>query len=284
MRIYFFCTSFAIDMLHNTKRRMRITRYILALLLLTIGGSISSFAQIELPQKPKKESLEMIREDQDAIKERLRKREIRARINDSMMAAALKEKERYDGKSEWAFMHYTIEKGDTIFIGQLPMVFVFAKSRQYQNNKQWRQYRRLVYNFNKVYPYAMQARRIIYEADSVLAVSNFTDKEREAYIESYQKRLFAQFEKPIRKLTISQGTLLLKLIDRELGRTSFYIIREYRGRLSAGFWQTVARIFGHNLKKPYDKFGEDRQVEDLVLLYQSGAFEGLYFSMFGTYK
>ena len=77
-----------------------------------------------------------------------------------------------------------------------------------------------------------------------------------------------------------QGKLLLKLIDRELGRTSFYIIREYRGKLSAGFWQTVARIFGNDLKKPYDKFGEDRQVEDLVLIYNSGAFDALYYSMF----
>ena len=84
----------------------------------------------------------------------------------------------------------------------------------------------------------------------------------------------------MKDLTISQGGLLLKLIDRELGRTSFYIIREYRGRLSAGFWQTVARIFGNDLKKPYDKFGEDRQVEDLVMLYNMGAFDSLYYSMF----
>ena len=177
-------------------------------------------------------------------------------------------------------MNYTVENGDTIFLGQLSTVFKFAKSAQYRTNKQWKEYKRLVYNFKKVYPYALKARQIIYEADSVLAMSDFTEKEREQYINDYQKRLFAQFEKPMRKLSISQGRLLLKLIDRELGRTSFYIIREYRGRLSAGFWQTVARLFGNDLKKPYDKFGEDRQVEDLVIIYNSGGFDALYYSIF----
>ena len=114
----------------------------------------------------------------------------------------------------------------------------------------------------------------------MIAVSHFTEKQRNEYIDAYQKKLFKHFEKPLRKLSVSQGRLLLKLIDRELGRTSFYVIREYRGRLSAGFWQTVARIFGNDLKKPYDRFGEDRATEDLVELYQNGAFDALYYSMF----
>lgn len=182
-------------------------------------------------------------------------------------------------------MGYKVIGNDTIYVGKLSPIFIFGTPRNKRHasgGRNWRQYRKLVYNFRIVYPYALKARQIINEADSTLAVSHFTKKEQEEYINNYQKALFKQFEKPLRKMTISQGKLLLKLIDRELGRTSFYIIREYRGKLSAGFWQTVARIFGHNLKKPYDKFGEDRPVEDLIILWQQGAFDYLYFSIFYT--
>lgn len=221
-----------------------------------------------------------IEADKAAIEKRLRAAEKRQARYDSMMRRAMIEKEQYEGKSQWSIMNYKVENGDTIFLGSLPTVFKFHKSTQYKNNKQWRQFRRLVWNFKKVYPYALEAKKIIREADSTLAMSNFSDSEREKYIDQYQKELFSKFEKPMRKLSVSQGRLLLKLIDRELGKTSFYIIREYRGKLSAGFWQTVAKIFGNDLKRPYDKFGEDRQVEDLVLLYNTGAFDALYYSMF----
>ena len=177
-------------------------------------------------------------------------------------------------------LQYIVKNGDTILIDNIKPIFKFSNSTGSKNKKAWRQYRRLVYNFKKAYPYALQARRILYEADSTLANSNFTEKQKEKFIKDYQKKLFRQFEKPLRNLTISQGKLLLKLIDRELGRTSFYIIREYRGKVSAGFWQTVAKIFGNDLKKPYDKYGEDRVVEDLVELYNNGYFDKLYYSMF----
>ncbi len=175
---------------------------------------------------------------------------------------------------------YQVTDGDTIFLDRLPPVFKFDRMKGNRSGRSWRKYRRLVYNFKKVYPYALQAKDIIHEADSVLANSDFSAHQREKYISQYQKQLFSQFEKPLRKMTISQGKLLMKLIDRELGRTSFYIIKEYRGRLAAGFWQTVARVFGNDLKKPYDRFGEDRMVEDLILIYNSGAFDYLYYSMF----
>ena len=177
-------------------------------------------------------------------------------------------------------MRYQIVNGDTIFLDYLSPVFKFSRMKGNRSGRSWRQYRRLVYNFKKVYPYALQARDIIREADSILATSNFGPNERDRYLTLYQKKLFKQFESPLRKLTISQGKLLMKLIDRELGRTSFYIIKDYRGRLAAGFWQTIAKIFGNDLKKPYDKFGEDRMVEDLVLIYNAGAFDSLYFSLF----
>ena len=175
---------------------------------------------------------------------------------------------------------YQVVNGDTVFIDKLPPVFKFDRMKGNRSGRSWRKYKRLVYNFKKVYPYALQAKDIIREADSVLAVNDFSAQQREKYISQYQKQLFSKFEKPLRKMTIGQGKLLMKLIDRELGRTSFYIIKEYRGKLAAGFWQTVAKVFGNDLKKPYDRFGEDRMVEDLILIYNSGAFDSLYYSMF----
>lgn len=245
-------------------------------------SAVSLFAQVEMPMGVEitRDRLGSVDEDKAAIKKRLLEKQKRKERYDSLMRVALKDKDKYDGKSEWSLMNYTVENGDTIFLGHLKTVYKFYRSRNYQSRKQWRQYRKLVYNFSKAYPYAIEARKVIHEADSTLAMGNFTDAEREAYLKDYQKKLFAQFEKPLRDLTISQGRLLLKLIDRELGRTSFYIIREYRGRLSAGFWQAVARLFGNDLKKPYDRYGEDRAVEDLVQLYNEGAFEALYYSMF----
>lgn len=246
--------------------------FVLAGLLASLPGA-GAFAQGRDTIKKSLSELERIQKDKRAIEERIRRREERMRKLEM-------EKAKAGVTGTWYAMAYQVVEGDTIFLDQLPAIFKFARMKGNRNRQNWRQYRRLVYNFKKTYPYALQAREIIQEADSVLAVSDFTEAERERYIEQYQKKLFKQFEKPMRDLTISQGGLLLKLIDRELGRTSFYIIREYRGRLSAGFWQTVARIFGNDLKKPYDRFGEDRQVEDLVMLYNMGAFDSLYYSMF----
>ena len=81
-------------------------------------------------------------------------------------------------------------------------------------------------------------------------------------------------------MTINQGKMLIKLIDREVGLSGFYLIRNYRGGVAAGFWQGVAKLFGSDLKKQYDKFGEDKQLEELVQMYHAGTFDYLYYSMF----
>jgi hypothetical protein len=118
------------------------------------------------------------------------------------------------------------------------------------------------------------------DADSTIANSNFTRREKEKYIKAYEKRLFKEFEKPLRKLSINQGKMLLKLIDREAGMSSYQAIRNYKGGATAGFWQGIAKLFGSDLKKKYDKEGEDRMLEDLVQMYHEGSFWYLYYSMF----
>jgi hypothetical protein len=138
----------------------------------------------------------------------------------------------------------------------------------------------MVYNFKKTYPYALKAKEIIQDADSTLKYSNFTAKEREKYLKAYEKRLFKEFEKPLRSMSINQGKMLLKLIEREVGLSGFYLIRRYRGGAAAGFWQGIAKLFGSDLKRQYDKFGEDKLLEELVQMYQAGTFDYLYYSMF----
>ncbi|MDR1681274.1 MAG: DUF4294 domain-containing protein [Prevotellaceae bacterium] len=174
-----------------------------------------------------------------------------------------------------------VEHGDTLYRLSLPPAFVFATPKTKAGTKQWNQYRRLVYNFRKVYPYALLAKQKTDMMEAELA-SLTTKKERDAVIDRYEKELFSEFEKPLRKLSFSQGKLLLKLIDREVGQTSYYVIKDLKGGFTAFFWQGIAKFFGASLKKPYDKYGEDRDVEQLVKLYEDGSFEWLYFQLFGV--
>lgn len=177
-------------------------------------------------------------------------------------------------------MQYTVVGRDTIFLDKLNPLYVRYKPSYKRGSKEWREFRRLVYNFRKVYPYALKCKEIIRDADSTLAHASFTKRQRAKYIKQYEKRLFREFEQPLRKLTFSQGKLLLKLIDREVGLTSYYLIKNYKGGAAAGFWQFVAKIFDSDLKKQYDRFGEDKTTEYLVSLWQEGTFEALYRSMF----
>lgn len=175
---------------------------------------------------------------------------------------------------------YRVEGKDTIYYMNLSEVYLFSWDNKRKKEKEWREFYRLVYNFRKTYPYALIAKEKINEADSILSSQNFNKREREKFIQQFELKLFNEFEKPLRKMTFSQGKLLLKLIDREIGQSSYFIIKNYRGGAAAGFWQGIAKIFGSDMKKPYDRFGDDKLTEELVQMYNRGTFEYLYFSIF----
>ena len=175
---------------------------------------------------------------------------------------------------------YKVEGRDTVYQIKLRDTYMFSWPEEKKKGRAWRDFYRLVYNFRKTYPYALIAKEKFGIADSVLNSRKFTSRQKTAYIKDFEKDLFKDFEKPLRKMTISQGGLLLKLIDREIGQSSYQIIKDYRGGFNAVFWQGIAKIFGSDLKKPYDKFGEDKITEDLVIMYQKGVFEDLYYSIF----
>lgn len=175
---------------------------------------------------------------------------------------------------------YKIDGRDTVYYINMPEAYLFSWDKSRKKGREWREFYRLVYNFKKTYPYALIARDKVKEADSILLSSKFNSRERERFIKQFEANLFNEFEKPLRKMTFSQGRLLLKLVDREIGQSSFYIIKNYRGGAAAGFWQGIAKIFGSDLKKPYDRFGEDRLTEELVVMYKRGTFDYLYYSIF----
>jgi hypothetical protein len=175
---------------------------------------------------------------------------------------------------------YKIEGRDTVYQINIRELYVFNRPERFKKSRSWREFARLVYNFRKVYPYALRAKDKILEADSIMTAKNLTGKARDRYIKIYEDKLFAEFEKPLRKMTITQGKLLLKLIDREVGQSSYYLIKTYKGGFTAFFWQGIARIFGSDLKSMYDPYGSDRAVEELVQMYKEGSFDSLYYSMY----
>jgi Domain of unknown function (DUF4294) len=126
-----------------------------------------------------------------------------------------------------------------------------------------RKYDRLVYNVKKVYPFALIARERIRKLNDTL-INIQDEKERKKYLKNLEKRMFAEFEGDIREMTITQGKILIKLIDRETKNTSYELIRDYRGKISAAFWQGIARIFGTNLKDEYDADGDDLLIEMII--------------------
>ncbi len=127
----------------------------------------------------------------------------------------------------------------------------------------YRRYERLVYNIKKVYPYALMVRsRLEKVNDDLQKIPD--EKGRRAYIKNVEKDVFGKYEGDMRQMTITQGRLLIKLIDRETQNTSYELIRDYRGKLTAVFWQGIARIFGTNLKDVYDPFDQDALIELII--------------------
>lgn len=185
-----------------------------------------------------------------------------------------------NGQKPGVRIGYEVHGKDTIYIDRINELHVFNRPQSWKKSREWRKFYRTVYNFAKVYPYALKAKAIMRDADSTLANSNFTRGQREKYIKDYEKKLFREFEKPLRSLSINQGKMLLKLIDREAGLSSYYAIKKYKGGAAAGFWQGIAKLFGSDLKKKYDMFGEDKILEELVQMYKNGSFWYLYYSMF----
>lgn len=160
--------------------------------------------------------------------------------------------------------------GDTVPSIRLPEVWVYA-DYIYKNKKQYDAWTRTKYNVKKVYPYAILAAAKLKEYDLILQKMP-NEKQRKAYMKIVEKELRDEFEEPLKNLTVTQGKILLKLIDRETGNTSYHLVKDLRGGFQAFMWQSLARLFGSNMKSEYDPEGEDIMIERAIKLIESGQY------------
>lgn len=159
---------------------------------------------------------------------------------------------------------------DTVPVIDLYPVYIYT-DYIYKNKRQYEQWTRIKYNVKKVYPYAILAAAKLKEYDVILEKMP-NEKMKKAYIRVCEKDLKHEFEDELKDLSINQGRILMKLIDRETGKTTYEIVKEMRGSFEAVMWQAVARIFGNNMKSEYDANSEDIMIERAVKLVEAGQF------------
>lgn len=132
-----------------------------------------------------------------------------------------------------------------------------------------KKYRRLIRDIKKVYPYSKIARDTFNIMQYTLdTIQNKKDKKK--YMDYKEKELLDRYSQELKKLSINQGRLLLKLVDRELNKTSYELIKEFRGTFSAFFWQQIAKLFGEDLKTEFDSQGEDKLIERIIIMIENG--------------
>ncbi|MDR3261045.1 MAG: DUF4294 domain-containing protein [Tannerella sp.] len=161
-----------------------------------------------------------------------------------------------------------VDGNDTIAVIRLPEVYVFPELK-FKNEKERRQYNKLVRDVKKTLPYAKLVYTTLIETYEYIETLP-DDKSREAHLKRMEIELFKEYKPELRKLSLSQGKLLIKLIDRECNQTSYNLVSAYLGRLRAGFWNMFAGMLGASLKSDYDPKGKDALTERVVLLVENG--------------
>ncbi|HNW74439.1 MAG TPA: DUF4294 domain-containing protein [Bacteroidales bacterium] len=159
--------------------------------------------------------------------------------------------------------------GDTLTVVDVQPIVIFPPT-VIRTKRESVRYDRLVYNVKKVYPYAKLAGAKLREYEKVLDTIP-TEKGKRLFLKKAQHSLEEQFGNEIKDLTFSQGKILIKLVYRETGNSTFDLIKELRGGFTAFIFQTLATIFGYNLKTGYDPAGTDQAIEQIVLMIEAGA-------------
>jgi hypothetical protein len=216
---------------------LRYNRIYLPFILLVMVQS--AFAQ--QPQTPKLSTLQ-----QDSIK----KQSVLQQFNNRF------------GKNDTIWSQVIVYNGDTIPAKTLVIVYV-DKVMSHTMRRRMEALTRLRNAVYITYPYARKAGMILNEMNSQLAKMN-SESERKDYVKSKERELKKEFTDPMEKLSVYQGQILMKLINRQTGNNCYEIIREYRGGFSARLWQTVAFFFGSSLKQSYDAQGDDHNIELIV--------------------
>ncbi|MDQ3100324.1 MAG: DUF4294 domain-containing protein [Bacteroidota bacterium] len=158
--------------------------------------------------------------------------------------------------------------GDTIPMVTLHEVRIDGRWRPKSRHEE-KQYDKLTRNVVKVYPYARITRELLSEYENDLTRID-REGDQELYVKLAEAELRAEFEAEVKDLTMSQGKVLVKLIDRETGRSSYSLVQDLKGSFNAVIWQGMARLFGQDLKAKYDPIGEDLMIEVIVQRIENG--------------
>ncbi len=161
-----------------------------------------------------------------------------------------------------------LDNGDSIQYMEMNNVYVYPQLA-FSNERQAAAYMRLVRNVKKVLPIAKEANRILQETYEYL--ETLPDKKsKDQHMKVVEKSIYQEYKPRMKKLTYSQGKLLIKLIYRECNSSSYDIIKAFLGPFKAGFYQAFSSLFGASLRKDYDADGIDRLTERVVLLVEAG--------------
>ncbi|MDZ4664817.1 MAG: DUF4294 domain-containing protein [Bacteroidota bacterium] len=163
-----------------------------------------------------------------------------------------------------------IENNDTVPIFYLDEVGV-TTNMVFKTKRMYEQWTRVKFNVKKVYPYAILASAKLKQYDILLAKIEDEDK-RKAFLRVCEKDLRHEFEDELKGLSVSQGRVLMKLINRETGKTTYAIVKELRGSFQAAMWQAFARLFGNDMKAQYEAATEDIMIEKAIALVERGDF------------
>ena len=167
-------------------------------------------------------------------------------------------------------IHYTLTiiEGDTVAMGYIPQIIVF-ETVEFKNKREQQRYNKLVRDVKRTLPYAKLVYNTLIETYEYIATLP-TDKDREDHLKRMEKDLFKEYKPVLSKFTLSQGKLLIKLIDRECNQSAFHLLTAYLGRFRAGFWNFFAGMFGASLKVDYDPENNDADIERIATLVENG--------------
>jgi len=160
------------------------------------------------------------------------------------------------------------EKGDSLNILTLNDIYVYPP-QTFKNTDEEQKYLKLVRDVKKTLPYAKLVYNTLIETYEYIQTMP-TEKEREEHLKRMEKDLYAEYVPVLKKMTLSQGKLLIKLVDRECNQSSYDIIKAFLGPFRAGFWNVFAGVFGASLKTTWDPEGKDAATERVVELVEMG--------------
>lgn len=224
---------------------------ILPLLLLTVFGGLAVEAQDTTAKK--------------IVPERLR----RAPVRQAVLRPVPLEIQRMPVERKGHYTFGTILDGDTVPFYILNDVTVYA-SGMLLTQKEIKNNQKLIRNVRLMLPYAKEGKRRLDALEVEIAA--LPKKQRKAAIKAAEEQLLADYKGEISNYTFSQGLVLIKLIDRETNRTAYAIVGELRGSLRAGLYQTLAKLFGYNLKDTFDpkKNKKDDLIDRIALSIERG--------------